>query len=393
MGSLAPDTESPRVLLCGWYRGPKLGVGIYLEQLLTALGNAPETAQWTLITNTNTLSQTSFSNWRGEIVTPAWLDKDFARSLSFSIFSLPRWAEKKGYSAIVMLTNPVCLFSPIPVISVIHDLNEFATSQKYGFWRTLYRKRLMLPSAIHNSRRLIAVSETTARQIRAVFGEATATRTAVIHNGVANVPVVESEIAATLRETNLSRDNYYLIPGRIDPRGKNLYKALELFDALRAHHPESHLVLIGGVDSFARSEAESFLNDIAGNPRWKGRVFYAGFVDEKTKACLYAGAKAVLFLSRHEGFGLPIVEAFSHGCPVIYNKDCGASCEIAGSAGIPVDDAMPMTEAASTVMSALSHASLAVLRPKMAEVAAQYSWSKAARVYIDQIMATARRRG
>jgi glycosyltransferase involved in cell wall biosynthesis len=384
----------PRVLLCGWYRGPKLGIGIYLEQLLSALGNCPETAAWTLVTNSNTFSQSDLSNWKGDVVRPTWLDRSIAHALWFSIFALPKWADRQGYSAIVMLTNPVVLArpvtvsAPVPVISVIHDLNEFVTEHKYGFWRTLYRKRFMLPSSIRNSRALIAVSKTTAKQIETIFGNNAARRTQVIHNGVATIDIRDEEKSAILKEMGLTEGGFYLLPGRIDPSGKNLMKALELFDTLNALEPTSQLVLIGGIDEFSRTEAEAFLREIANNAHWQGRVLYAGFVDERNKHALYAGAKAVLFLSRHEGFGLPIVEAFSHGCPVVYNTVCGASCEIAGGAGIAFDESRPISESAKSIMASLSVTERSALNSKMSEVVSRFSWERAAKAYVQQILST-----
>lgn len=375
----------PKVLLCGWYRGPKLGIGIYLENLLNALGTLPETSHWTFMTNNNTLSQSDFSVWKGGVVSLQVLDRDIVRTLGFSVFQLPGWAQRRGFDVICMLTNPVCLFSRIPFVSVIHDLNEIEVPGKYGMWRTLYRKRFMLPTAIHNSRRLITVSTTTARQVRKHFGDDSANQTTVINNGVNSTNLSDTEVSDILTEMSLSKGQYYLIPGRIDPAGKNLYKSLELFAELSTRSPEHKLVLIGGVDTFARKEADIFLRDIEENPNWKGRVQYRGFVDERTKSALYSGARAVLFLSRHEGFGLPIVEAFAHGCPVVFNSACEASREIAGEVGIPFDESGNLSDAISRIENSLSDESVRALKPMMASAAARYNWNASARMYVDVI--------
>ncbi len=57
------------------------------------------------------------------------------------------------------------------------------------------------------------------------------------------------------------------------------------------------------------------------------------FVSDEELAKLYAEAKALLFPSEYEGFGLPIVEALKNNCPIILTK-CSCFPEIAGEAGI-----------------------------------------------------------
>lgn len=61
-----------------------------------------------------------------------------------------------------------------------------------------------------------------------------------------------------------------------------------------------------------------------------------GFVKDEELAALYRAAKAHLFVSRAEGFGLTVVEAMASGCPVITTR-AGSLSEIAGDAALTVD--------------------------------------------------------
>jgi glycosyltransferase involved in cell wall biosynthesis len=54
------------------------------------------------------------------------------------------------------------------------------------------------------------------------------------------------------------------------------------------------------------------------------RVHFTGWVDEADKPALYALARAALYLSEYEGFGLPVIEAMASGCPVITADAAGA---------------------------------------------------------------------
>ena len=78
-----------------------------------------------------------------------------------------------------------------------------------------------------------------------------------------------------------------------------------------------------------------------------GAVRFLGFVADPDLAALYRGAVALLFLSRLEGFGLPVAEAMAAGCPAIVARSSGSD-DVAGDAGIIVDpdDVLAAAEAA-----------------------------------------------
>jgi glycosyltransferase involved in cell wall biosynthesis len=59
------------------------------------------------------------------------------------------------------------------------------------------------------------------------------------------------------------------------------------------------------------------------------KVLLLGYVAREDMPVLLSGADALVFPSLHEGFGLPVVEAFACGCPVI-TSDCSSLPEVAG---------------------------------------------------------------
>ena len=71
-----------------------------------------------------------------------------------------------------------------------------------------------------------------------------------------------------------------------------------------------------------------------------------GRVDEATLAALYRNATCLAFPSFYEGFGLPVLEAMAHGCPVVA-ADTGALPEVAGDAALYCDPEQPTTLAAA----------------------------------------------
>jgi len=97
-----------------------------------------------------------------------------------------------------------------------------------------------------------------------------------------------------------------------------------------------------------------------------------GTITDQNLAVLYNACDAFLAPSKHEGFGLPILEAMSCGCPVIASN-CTSFPEVVGSNGILVnpDDKNEWCNAIESVLSSPSHWSGRVIKQ-----ASNFSWNK-----------------
>ena len=118
---------------------------------------------------------------------------------------------------------------------------------------------------------------------------------------------------------------------------------------------------------------------------------YLGFVNDTTLSGLYSGAVAVIFLSKYEGFGLPMIEAFKLGCPVIINSKCDVLTEQAEGAAIIVRDDQSKPELTVILDTLLDREKRRDLSARMARVAAKYEWATCVRSYMDLVLEEASR--
>ena len=125
-------------------------------------------------------------------------------------------------------------------------------------------------------------------------------------------PRDEKKCVQILNQYQIHFKNYFLFVSTIEPR-KNLKNLLDAFSGYRQKVSNGlPLILVGGVGWNNRS----IFNQIQ-ELESKGWIKYMGYVPQQHIPILYAGAKALLFPSIYEGFGLPVLEAMQSGTPVL----------------------------------------------------------------------------
>jgi glycosyltransferase involved in cell wall biosynthesis len=109
----------------------------------------------------------------------------------------------------------------------------------------------------------------------------------------------------------------------------------------------------------------------------RGRVVLAGYVPDADLAALYSGARAFVYPSLYEGFGLPVLEAMRCGTPVIAS-DSTSLPEVVGDAGLLVapTDAAALSDALLRL--ATDDALAADLARRGRERSALFSWERTA---------------
>jgi len=207
---------------------------------------------------------------------------------------------------------------------------------------TLDRKRLhfrLIGQCLAQADRIVTVSEASRNDILSLFPNTPAAKVINTYQAVADLDLpamADADLDTELESLHgLKRGGYFLFFGAIEPK-KNVGRLLQAYLAAGVATP---LVLVG-----ARAwKAEAELKPIGHAPATVRRMDY---LPRAQLDRLIRGARAVVFPSLYEGFGLPALEAMALGAPVL-TSTAGALPEVVGDAAIQVDpyDVSALTDA------------------------------------------------
>lgn len=214
----------------------------------------------------------------------------------------------------------------IPIVSTIHDLAilRFPETAHPQILSAHKRSWEMLRK---NKSHLIAVSRTTKKDIVELLGYP-AYMVHVVHEALPQEFRVTSGSVTQEAETQiiaqLQLDTpYILFVGTQEPR-KNLSRLIQAWQPFA----KDIQLLVVGESGWDHSQQVS--KKLEFQPRFLGRV------SDQTLSVLYANAELFAYPSLYEGFGLPILESFHHGTPVLTSNNSGM-LEVAGNACELVD--------------------------------------------------------
>ena len=272
-------------------------------------------------------------------------------------WALPRVLHRLGAS-LVHTQYALPLHAPCPVVVTIHDLSFEREDPVLMGRRDRWIFRRVVPRAARGAARVLTVSERTKRDLVERYG-VPSERVVVTPNGV------DPSFGPDGASCNLQLGPYALAVGAIQPR-KNQLAALAA-----AREAGLELVVVGPVKD----------ESVAAELRAQGARL-EGYVAVERLAELYRGAACLVQPSRHEGFGLPVVEAMASGTPVVVVPDA-ALVEVAGDAAVVVEE----SQLADGIRRALAETER--LRTAGLARARDFSWERTAdatmQVYVEAL--------
>lgn len=262
-------------------------------------------------------------------------------------------------------------------VVTIHDLSTILYPQYHPKSRTSFVNKAIENSVLHADH-VITDTEFIRAQLINYFG--------INENRVTSVPLAASddyraytstECEKTLNELSLSYRHFFLFVSTIEPR-KNLNN---LLDAMEKYSAKNYsflpLVIVGGKGW----NSEEIHNKIDRLQR-KGVVKYLGYIPKPSLVKLFSAAKALIFISHYEGFGLPVLEALQSGTPVITSKDSAMSEVVAGNGVFVEPENVEDIEGAITFFASENEAFEGMRLSGMAH-AKSFSWVKCAQETIN----------
>lgn len=263
------------------------------------------------------------------------------------------------------------LSSKIPSLVVMHDLNFEHYPQDLPFLERKYYRHFF-PLYAKKADRIATVSEFSRKDIVEQYN-IQPEKIDVVYNGVneSYCPLEERTKIETITKYTQGAE-YFVYVGALNPR-KNLVNLFKAFDLYKNKYVSNTKLVIVGVKMYwtpaIKESYEQMTNKL--DVIFTGRLA----VDELHK--VLASALAMTYVSYFEGFGIPIVEAFSCGVPVI-SSNISSLPEIAGDAALKIDPFSP--EEISEAMNLIS--SNENLRKTLIEKGLKrsemFSWQKSA---------------
>ncbi len=288
-------------------------------------------------------------------------------------FELSMRKALKKYKADLFLSPDgyLSLSSKIPSIAVFHDLNfehypkDLPLAERI-FYRTYF------PRYARKAKRIATVSSYSRADIVKQYGVDEG-KIDVVYNGAnESFAPISQEQQQKAREEFTAGKPYFLFVGALHPR-KNIANLFRAFDQYHQNGDHEEQLLIVGNKKWWTDEIRQTYSEMT----HKDKVVFAGRLSAEKLHVAMASAYALTYVSYFEGFGIPIVEAFRCGTPVI-TANVTSMPEVAGDAALLCDPFKP--ESICSAMQKLS--SDDTLRNHLIEKGnqrkMQFSWEKSA---------------
>lgn len=291
------------------------------------------------------------------------------------------WFQRQEEPDLLQILDPMKVpsFSSVPVVTMVHDLIPYLYRERYqtNLWSRFLHWRMK--RQVHGSDFIITPSKCTADDLTMLF-EMDEAQIEPIYHGIDHerfYPRGASTIEPVLEQYDVEPPYFLMVADlrHYDPRKKlgDVVKAWD-HDLLNG----AQLVVVGKQGEYSRR-----LRD-----QWDGvddDLVFPGFVNDAELAAFYSGARMLVFPSRYEGFGFPVIESMACGTkPVV--RGVGSVEEIAGDAA----EVLGEDQFTDRLMDVLAdHVSDTGVDQPSVSHAEQFTWERT----IDQLLEVYRREG
>lgn len=259
---------------------------------------------------------------------------------------------------------------PVPSVVTVHDLTAILFPETHRF-KVRWSQLLFLQRSLDQARRIVADSESTARDLAFHFPECR-DRVHVVEPGVDSKyrPASPDEVEAIRSELG-APEGYVLYVGALEPR-KNVGALLRAWGHAKNEHDDFPPLILAGDAGWHNRPLRRRIEELE-----PFGVRLLGRVAEDRLVRLYQGARVFAYPSLYEGFGLPPLEAMACGVPVVVT-DTSSLPEVVGDAGLVVEPSSVQDLAGGLIDLVREPERAADLAARGRERARTFTWERAA---------------
>ncbi|MBF0298515.1 MAG: glycosyltransferase family 4 protein [Oligoflexia bacterium] len=227
---------------------------------------------------------------------------------------------------------------------------------------------------LHKANKIIAISHSTKQDLLKIYSDLDENKIQVIHLGPPNLKSKKTNTNIGISFLSSLPNRYILFVGQRD-RYKNFNLFLKAISSLLLNEKENLSLVCAGGGEFTKEERNLFSS--FGNSINNKIVYYS--VNDESLHYLYKNAICFVFPSLYEGFGIPVLEAFDAGTPVVLSN-CSSLPEIAGKAAACYFDPIDTTSILNAVTKVCHDKNLRIQMIKEGfEQLKNFSWKKTAK--------------
>ncbi|MEY2340571.1 glycosyltransferase family 4 protein [Acidithiobacillus sp. IBUN Pt1247-S3] len=218
-----------------------------------------------------------------------------------------------------------------PLVITAHDLSQVRHPEFHPPQRAAFLNKHLGP-ALHRADQVITDSVFSANEIMDVY-QISAEKITVTHLGAANIfrPRTALETDKTLQDLGLRYRGFVLFVATLEPR-KNILRLIDAHSALSASLRKEYPLVLTGAAGWQDSD---ILHKVKAAEE-RGETIRTGYLPIEQLADLFSAAAVFCYPSLYEGFGLPVLEGFASGTPVL-TSNITSMPEISAKAAIEID--------------------------------------------------------
>lgn len=350
----------------------KAGVGVYALNLITKLYELDKINNYFIVVqdDDNSLDFIDGNNYKLIKIKAKFFRKLILRFF-MEQFYLPYLTIKHKIDLVHSLHYSFPLLSPAKKLVTLCDMTFFKFPRSHVLIKRIYFRFFinLIPIFAYE---IIAISKSSLDDFREIFPK-WKNKGRVVYLGKSDSfrPNLNRERIEKIKGLFGITKEYLLFIGTIEPR-KNIKNLVLAFHKL-LNTGENYQLVIAGKKGWYYEEVFELINELG----LKENVIFTGFMDEKDKPYLIAGAKIFIYPSIYEGFGIPVLEAIACGIPTI-TSNVSSLPEVSGDAALfagPSDS----VELCMCMKKLINDGALYQrLKQKSVEQAEKFTWDKTA---------------